>query len=158
MLEHYSIEAARLAYGERIIRCTNPDPALAQDLLSLDGQIEKAALWLACAYAKRQGDPDHIRGLLAYLFSHVGPLNLERRAWLVEQIERRQIGLRDLTQEMLVGTYLEWTHIFRLTGRQFNPSRVRERVRRLYEQILQESQRTELGGGGQPLEPIPITR
>lgn len=159
MLEHHSIEAARLAYGERIIRCTNPDPSLAQGLLSLDGQIDKAALWLACAQAKRQGDPNHIRGLLVYLFSHVGPFNAERHAWLVEQIERRQVGLRDLTQEMLVGTYLEWTDIFRLTGRQFNPSRVRERVRRLYEQILQESQRAgSEPGGGRALEPIPITR
>ncbi|MCI2432046.1 hypothetical protein LM602_05770 [Candidatus Acetothermia bacterium] len=154
MLEHNSIEAARLVYGERIIRCTNQDPSLVQGLLSLDGQIDRAALWLACAQAKHQGEPDHVRGLLAYLFSRVGPPNAERRAWLVGQIERRQIGLRDLTQEMLVGTYLEWTDIFRLTGCQFNPSRVRERVRRLYEQILSEPEL----GGGRALESISVAR
>lgn len=159
MLGHNAIEAARLAYGERIIRCTNQDPRLAQGLLSLDGQIDKAALWLACASAKRQGEPDHVRGLLAYLFSHVGPLNAPKRAWLVAQIERHEIGFRDLTQEMLVGTYLEWPHVFQLAGRSFNPSRVRERVRRLYQKILDEGREALAEpGGGRTLEPVSVAR
>ncbi len=156
MLEHNSIEVARLVYGERIIRCTNQDPRLVQGLLSLDGQTDKAALWLACARAKRQGEADHVRGLLAYLFSHVGPLNPEKRAWLISQIEQKEIGFRNLTQEMLVGTYLDWSHVFQLAGRKFNPSRVRERVRRLYQQILLESQSVSAGGG--TLEPVSVTR
>lgn len=137
------IDAARLAYGERIIRCTNAKPQLVKAFLSLDGKEEKAALWLACALAKEEGEPDHVRGLLTYLFSHAGPLDAEKRAWLVAQIEARRIRFRDLTMETLVGTHLEWEHIFRLAGRKFNPTRVRERVRRFYDQLTEDSKKTE---------------
>jgi len=130
------IELARLAYGERIMRCTNqaPSPAL-EDLLSLDGELNKARLWLALAQAKREGNPDFVRGLLCYLFSQVGRLDPHKRRRLVERIERGELHLKDLTQEQLIGSHLEWKHIFQLVGREFNPTREKARVREIYEQI-----------------------
>lgn len=130
------IELARLAYGEGIMRCTNraPSPTI-EDVLSLDGELDKARRWLALAIAKRQGHPDFIRGLLAYLFSQVGRLDQEKRRRLVAQIERGELHFRDLTQEQLIGAHLEWPHIFKLVGCEFNPTREKVRVRNLYEQI-----------------------
>lgn len=130
------VELARLAYGERIIRCTNQaaSPAL-EDLLSLDGELNKARLWLALAIAKRRGNSDFIRGLLAYLFSQVGRLDPNKRRRLITQIERGELHFKDLTQERLIGSHLEWEHIFQLVGREFNPAREKARVRDIYEQI-----------------------
>lgn len=130
------VELARLAYGERIMRCTNQaaSPAL-EDLLSLDGELAKARLWLALAIAKRRGNSNFIRGLLAYLFSQVGRLDPNKRRRLIERIERGEVHFRDLTQEQLINTHLEWQHIFELAGHEFNPTREKARVRDIYEQI-----------------------
>ena len=130
------VELARLAYGERIMRCTNqaPSPAL-EDILSLDGELDKARRWLALAIAKRQSNPDFVRGLLAYLYSQVGPLDPPKRRQLIAKIEGGHVHFSDLIQEQLRGTHLEWEHIFKLVGREFNPTREKARVIKIYEQI-----------------------
>jgi hypothetical protein len=43
--------------------------------------------------------------------------------------------MRDLTIERLAGTRLSWEHIFRLVGRQFNPTREKEKIKELYTQL-----------------------
>jgi len=135
------IELARLAYGEHIMRCNEQDPERIKYFLSLDGEENKAKKWLAFAIAKRQEDhdKDKIRGLLAYLFSNkMGEFNPQKRAWLIQKIERGELRLRDLTLEMLEGTRLEWEHIFKLVGKEFNPTREKERIKKIYEQLALE--------------------
>lgn len=131
-------EVIRLAYGEHIIRCSEQDPRQVEGLLSLDGEVEKARKWMAIALAKREKDPSHIQGLVAYLFSHIGTLDRTKREWLLRGIEEGKVKLEELTYEMLKGTYLEWRHIFALVGKEFNPTRERERIKRIYEKLLNE--------------------
>jgi len=131
-------EVVRLAYGEHIIRCSEQDPRRVEGLLSLDGEVEKARKWMAIALAKREKDPSHIQGLVAYLFSHIGTLDKAKREWLIRGIDEGKVKLEDLTYEMLKGTHLEWRHIFALVGKEFNPTRERERIKRIYERLLGE--------------------
>jgi hypothetical protein len=137
LIAPYQAEVVRLAYAEHIVRCTEQDPERMEELLSLDGDLEKARKWMALAYAKREGDPKKICGLVAYLLSNYGAVeeDKEKRRWLVSQIERRRVNLNDLTYELLKGTKLEWQHIFRLVGKEFNPTREKERVKRWYERL-----------------------
>jgi hypothetical protein len=135
-----SIEFARLAYGEQIMRCTNRPVEAVTDLLCLDGEYEKAHKWIALAIAKREGDPDIIRGLLAYFFANYsGKLDPAKQALLIERIESGQLHLKDLSYELLAGTRLSWDHIFRLCGKSFNPSREKARVREIYNQLMVDS-------------------
>ena len=136
MLMVNKAEIARLAYAEHIIRCSEQDPEKVEELLSLDGDLDKARKWMALAYAKREGDPDKIRGLIVYLLSNTGRPDERKRAWLIEQIETGRIGFADMTYELLQGTRLEWSHIFKLVGKEFNPTREKERVRRIYERLI----------------------
>lgn len=132
------MELIRLAYGEHIIRCYERDPNVIEDFLSMDGEVEKAWKWLALARAKREGEAGHIRGLLIYLVSnYVGQPDEQKREWLIQRIEKREIRLRDLTYEILKGTHLDWEHIFKLVGKEFNPTRTKERVQRAYEELSQ---------------------
>ncbi len=135
------IEQARIAYGEQIIQCTNRAPEEMEGFLMLDGQIEKARMWRAFAVAKREGNPDYIRGLLVYLMSHqLGPPDRRKRDALVREIEQGRVRLQDLTAERLAGTRLKWDHVFRLVGREFNPTREKEFVRRIYERLTREEE------------------
>ncbi|MCS6936431.1 MAG: hypothetical protein NZ610_04275 [Candidatus Bipolaricaulota bacterium] len=131
----------RWAYAEHLIRCSDPEPEDMEELLRLDGAHEEAFYWLAFGYAKRRYDPDHVRGLLVYLISqypapHEDPA---RRELLVRSIQQKKIGLSDLTIEKLCGTYLSWDEIFRLTGKEFNPSRTKEHVRKVYDELMTKS-------------------
>jgi len=135
-----NIEHARLAYGQQIIRSTNLPPERVEALLSLDGDVERARQWLAFAHAAREGDSCAVRGLLVYLCSHsVDKVDRKKRAWLLERIEQREVSLADLTLEMLVGTHLNWNHVFALVGKEFNPTREKQRVRRSYEKFAARS-------------------
>jgi hypothetical protein len=138
----YQAEVIRLAYAEHIVRCNEQDPRRVEDLLSLDGDLEKARKWMAFAYAKREGNPDRIRGLVAYLLSNygAGEKDPEKRRWLIDRIEEGKIDLGDLTYEILKGTRLEWRHIFTLVGKEFNPTRERERVKRWYRRLVEASE------------------
>jgi len=140
-LAPYHAEVIRLAYAEHIVRCNEQDPWMVEGLLSLDGDLEKARKWMALALAKREGNPDRIRGLVAYLLSNYGAVeeDPEKRRWLIAEIEGGRIGLADLTYEILKGTRLEWRHIFNLVGREFNPSREKARVKRWYLRLSEES-------------------
>lgn len=133
------IEFARLAYGEHIIRCNEQDPEKVECFLSMDGEEERARRWLAFAKAKRERDPDNVRGLLIYLFSNnSGGLKREKKRWLVSRIERGEIKLHDLTYEMLEGTHLEWRYIRKLVGKEINSTRERIRVKKIYERMALE--------------------
>ena len=131
------IEFARLAYAENILRCTNDPPEMVEDLLSLDGHLEKARKWFVFAEAKKRFDPDVVRGLLVYLFSHYTSAEFDprKREALVREIVEGRVRMRDLTIERLAGTRLSWEHIFRLVGRQFNPTREKEKIKELYTQL-----------------------
>lgn len=136
-----SIELIRRAYAEHIIQCTELAPEQVEELLSKDGEVEKARKWLAFAMAKRQRDPDNIRGLLAYLISNYsGPFDRRKHRKLVEKIKNRKIKLEDLSYEELAGTYLSWEHVFLLVGHEFNPSRAKKRVQRMYEKLIKRAQ------------------
>lgn len=141
------IELARLAYGEQVLRCTNRAPAEVEALLTLDGELEKAFKWMAFALAKREGHADHVRGLLAYLVSHhLGKLDRAKRRRLVTKIERGEIELQDLTFEQLAGTRLRWVQIFQLVGHEFNPTREKEQVKRIYQRLIQAEKQAEERG------------
>ncbi len=136
-----SIELIRRAYAEHIIQCTELDTEHVAELLSRDGEVGKARKWLAMAMAKRQRDPDNIRGLLVYLISHYsGPFDRQKHKKLVERIERRKVKLEELSYEELAGTYLRWEHVFQLVGHEFNPSRAKRRVQRMYEKLMKQTQ------------------
>lgn len=135
------IELARLAYGEQIIRCTDRDPQEMEGFLMLDGEVEKARWWRAFAVAKREGRRDYVRGLLAYLVSNnFGESDRKKGKRLAARIENGEVGLRTLTIEELAGTRLKWKHIFRLVGREFNPTREKEFIRRIYERLKREEE------------------
>jgi len=128
-----------LAYGEQIIRCTNLPPEAVEGFLMLDGEVEKARWWRAFAVAKREGHADYIRGLLVYLISNnLGEFDRAKQRWLVERIERGEVRLKDLTIEMIAGTKLRWKHIFQLVGKEFNPTREKAFVKRIYERLRRE--------------------
>lgn len=132
----FNIEYARLAYGEQIIRATHLPPEEVEDFLSLDGAWEQALQWLAFAFAEREGDSQAIRGLLVYLFSHsTDEVDRAKRTELLEDIEQRRVLLEELTMERLVGTHLNWSHVFSLVGKEFNPTREKERVKQIYQQL-----------------------
>jgi len=131
------IEFARLAYGEQIMRCTNRPVEMVSDLLCLDGEYEKAHKWMALAIAKRQSDPDIVRGLLAYFLSnYTGKLDPKKRANTISLIDQGKLSLKDCSYEALTGTRLSWDHIFKLCGKSFNPTREKERVRKIYEELM----------------------
>jgi hypothetical protein len=128
----------RLAYAEHLIRCTDLPPAEMEDLLSLDGDLDQARRWLAFGHAKRRYDPDHVRGLLVYLFSNYYPSAVDDPAkgtLLRRAIARKHVKLSDLTIEKISGTNLNWAEIFQLTGKEFNPTRVKERIVHIYEAL-----------------------
>lgn len=135
-----NIEKARLAYGEQIIRGSNLPPEEVEDFLSLDGNLEHARQWLAFAYAAREGDADVVRGLLIYLFSHsTDAVNRSRRADLLARIRGDDLQIADLTLEALVGTHLNWSHVFKLVGKEFNPTREKERIKRIYAELTAQT-------------------
>lgn len=134
-------ELARLAYGEQILQCTNRDSEDIAGLLMLDGEVEKARLWRAFAIAKREGSADYIRGMVAYMISHeMGEKDREKQKDLIERMERGQVHLKDLSFEKLAGTRLRWRHIFQLVGKEFNPTREKEFVKRIYERLKREEE------------------
>ncbi len=135
-----SIEVARLAYCEHLIRDNDLDPEEMEGLLCLDGQVEKAYQWLAFGIAKRRYDPDRVRGLLIYLVSNEFQAKSDRvkHDWLVQRIEQKRIRMQDLTVEMLAGTILRWEHIFALVGKEFNPTREKEHIREIYLELFEK--------------------
>lgn len=135
------IELARLAYAELILRCINEPPETVEDLLSLDGELEKARRWFTFAEAKRRFDPNIVRGLLVYLFSHYASAEFapRKRDQLVQEINEGRVRMRDLTIERLAGTRLSWEHIFQLVGKQFNPTREKAKIKELYLQLYSEN-------------------
>lgn len=134
-------ELARLAYGEQILQCTNRDSEDVTGLLMLDGEVEKARLWRAFAIAKREGSADYVRGMVAYMISHeMGEKDREKQKELIRQMERGEVHLKDLSFEKLAGTRLRWRHIFQLVGKEFNPTREKEFVKRIYERLKREEE------------------
>jgi len=134
-----NIEHARLAYGQQIIRSTNLPPDRVETLLSLDGDLDRARQWLAFAHAAHEGDGCAVRGLLVYLCSHsADEVDRKKRKWLLEQISQKKVSLSNLTLEILIGTHLNWSHVFRLVGKEFNPTREKQRVRQSYEQLVRK--------------------
>lgn len=128
----------RLAYAEHLIRCTDLPPAEMEDLLSLDGNLDQARRWLAFGYAKRRYDPDHVRGLLVYLFSNYYPPLVDDPAkgkLLRQALRRKTVKLDQLTIEKLSGTHLDWTEVFQLVGKEFNPTRIKEHIIAIYEEL-----------------------
>lgn len=132
------VHQIRLAYAEHLIRCTDLPPAEMEDFLSLDGDLDAAQRWLALGYAKRRYDPDHVRGLLVYLFSNYYPPLVDDSAkgdLLRRAIARKRVKLSELTIEKISGTKLDWSEVFQLVGKEFNPTRVKERIIEIYEEL-----------------------
>jgi hypothetical protein len=128
----------RLAYAEHLMRCTDLPPSEMEDLLSLDGDLDAARRWLAFGYAKHRYDPDHVRGLLVYLFSNYYPSLVDDPAkgtLLRRAIQHKAVKLGELTIEKISGTRLDWSEVFQLVGKEFNPTRVKERIVAIYEEL-----------------------
>ncbi len=131
-------QQARLAYAEHLIRCTDLPPGEMEDLLSLDGDLDTARRWLALGYAKRRYDPREVQGLLIYLFSNYYPSPIDDPAkgkLLRRAIARKTVKLSELTIEKISGTRLDWAEVFQLVGKEFNPTRVKERIVEIYEEL-----------------------
>lgn len=128
----------RLAYAEHLMRCTDLPPAKMEDFLSLDGDLDQARRWLAFGHAKRRYDPNDVRGLLVYLFSNYYPPPIDDHAkgeLLRQAIARKRVKLSELTIEKISGTKLDWAEVFQLVGKEFNPTRVKERIVQIYEEL-----------------------
>ncbi len=133
-----TVQQIRLAYAEHLMRCTDLPPAEMEDLLSLDGDLDQARRWLALGYAKRRYDPDHVRGLLVYLFSNYYPSlgdDPAKGTLLRRAIARKRVKLSELTLEKISGTKLSWEEVFQLVRKEFNPTRVKERIIEIYEEL-----------------------
>lgn len=138
-----NIEYARLAYGEQIVRATNLPPAEVEEFLCMDGNLDAARHWLSFAHAVEEGDADAVRGLLIYLCSNsTDKVDRVKRAELLEDIEKNALSFRDLTMEKIVGTHLNWSHVFQLVGKEFNPTREKDRIKSIYAR-LEEQDRLE---------------
>ncbi|MGQ9477286.1 MAG: hypothetical protein ACUVRH_02195 [Candidatus Bipolaricaulia bacterium] len=61
--------------------------------------------------------PEFVRAFLAYLISHTGRLDGEKRARLRARIALERLALDDLAYEALEGTHLGWRDILGLTRR-----------------------------------------
>jgi hypothetical protein len=45
------------------------------------------------------------------------------------------VKLSELTIEKISGTKLNWAEVFQLVGKEFNPTRVKERIVEIYEEL-----------------------
>lgn len=107
----------------------------------LDGEVEKARWWRAFAVAKREGHPEYVRGLLAYLMSHhLDGRDATKQRHLAQRIRNGEVGLSDLTIEMLSGTALTWQDVFRLVGTEFNPTREKALVQEIYQRLTAQEE------------------
>jgi hypothetical protein len=61
--------------------------------------------------------PELIKAFLAYLISHTGRPDREKRARLLARIGLERLTLADLTYEALEGSHLRWGEILKLTRR-----------------------------------------
>jgi len=128
-----NIEYARLAYGEQIVRGTNLPPTEVEEFLCMDGDVDAARQWLSFAYAAQEGDEEAVRGLLIYMCSNsTDKVDRSKRAWLLGEIDQKAIDFRSLTMEKIVGTHLNWSHVFQLVGKEFNPTREKDRIKSIH--------------------------
>jgi hypothetical protein len=125
----------RAAWWDRVLRCQSSEAEERQELgriaLSLDGEGSERTR-LCCAFAELKArsegsERQNVRMVLAYYLSNYGTK--------ASAAGRSIPSVEELTLERICGLSLSWDDVFRLFGRECNPSRVRQAVRQLYEEL-----------------------
>lgn len=128
-------KAVRARWWDRLVRCRSSGPEERKELhrvaLALKGDAaERTRLCLACARMKVEGteaEKEDSRMFLLYYLSNYGSR--------LRQSERVIPALEEITLERIRGLALSWEEIFKIFGRQSNPSRVREELRKRCEEL-----------------------
>ncbi len=127
--------AVRAVWWDRVLRCQSSEVEERQELrrvaLSLDREGAERTR-LCCAFAElkaRSGGAGRqdVRMVLAYYLSNYGTKT--------PSAGRSIPPVGELTLERICGLSLSWDDVFRLFGRECNPSRIRQAVRRVYEEL-----------------------
>jgi hypothetical protein len=127
-------QADRLEWWDRLLRCRKPGEVeisgLRRIISVLEGDAQRdTKLCLACVQLKTESAPeqqDDLRMFLIYYLSNYGapgpanPESLTRDALCLEKIRGRE---------------LSWEQIFKIFGRECNPTRVKNRVREKFEAL-----------------------
>jgi hypothetical protein len=128
-------QADRLEWWDRLLRCRKPTGIEVAALQRMASVLESNArrdtgLCLACVQLKTESAPeqqDDLRMFLIYYLSNYGapgqanPENLTRDALCLEKIRGRE---------------LSWEQIFKIFGRECNPTRIKNRVREKFESLI----------------------
>lgn len=126
----------RLRWWDRLLRCQRPSEPELLDLRRLLLTIEDEAqrdtrLCLACVELKVKSSPeqrDDLRMFLVYYLSNYG-------ATPDPEAQKENLTRETLCLETIRGRALSWEQIFKLFGRECNPTRVKSRIRQKFEAV-----------------------
>ncbi|MBI1742423.1 hypothetical protein HYR54_05065 [Candidatus Acetothermia bacterium] len=125
----------RLRWWDGMLRCCLPQTADLSELTRLIAGLQDQAqrdtkLCLACAALKQESaldQKDDLRMFLVYYLSNFGAP--------AEPDKPIQVTKDSLCLEMIRGRALSWEQIFKIFGRECNPTRIKNKVRQKYESL-----------------------
>jgi hypothetical protein len=126
----------RLYWWDRLLRCRMPNDSELEELRRLTLVLEDDAkrdtkVCLACVQSKAEGTPeqrDDLRMFLVYYLSNYG-------AAPEPVAQKEDLARETLCLERIRGRTLSWEQIYKLFGRECNPSRVKSRIREKLEAL-----------------------
>lgn len=124
----------RLEWWDRLLRCRKPTEteatALQRLVSALEGEAQRdTRLCLACVQLKAESAPeqqDDLRMFLVYYLSNYGA---------PDPVNQESITREALCLEKIRGRKLSWEQIFKIFGRECNPTRVKSRIRERFEAL-----------------------
>lgn len=126
----------RLLWWDRMLRCRRPTEAELAEFQRLLSALTETAqrdtkLCLACAQLKSESpaeQQDDLRMFLVYYLSSYGAASESKT-------NRESLTRETLCLENLRGRPISWEEIFKIFGRECNPTRIKNRVRQKYEAL-----------------------
>ena len=126
----------RLLWWDRMLRCRRPTEAELAEFQRLLSALTETAqrdtkLCLACAQLKSESpaeQQDDLRMFLVYYLSNYGAASNS-------ETHRESLTRETLCLESLRGRAISWEEIFKIFGRECNPTRIKNRVRQKYEAL-----------------------
>ena len=126
----------RLLWWDRMLRCRRPTEAELQEFQRLLSALTETAqrdtkLCLACVQLKSESpaeQQDDLRMFLVYYLSNYGAASNS-------ETNRESLTRETLCLENLRGRTISWEEIFKIFGRECNPTRIKNRVRQKYEAL-----------------------